>query len=169
MPADNAIEASVVADILVFGVQTLEETANFLADRITLTPLSPHIGLSDTIENACFDFDFADVKGQENVKRALEIASAGGHNAILIGPPGAGKTLLAKSIQSILPVMSVSEALETSAIHSVAGKLNQKQGVITNRVFRSPHHSISHIALVGVETIPNPEKFPWHTMAYYFG
>ncbi len=156
VPADNAIEASVVADILVFGVQTLEETANFLADRITLTPLSPHIGLSDTIENACFDFDFADVKGQENVKRALEIASAGGHNAILIGPPGAGKTLLAKSIQSILPVMSVSEALETSAIHSVAGKLNQKQGVITNRVFRSPHHSISHIALVGGGNNPKP-------------
>jgi magnesium chelatase family protein len=103
-----------------------------------------------------YEFDFADVKGQENVKRALEIASAGGHNAILIGPPGAGKTLLAKSIQSILPKMTVSEALETSAIHSVAGKLNQKQSIISNRVFRSPHHSISHIALVGGGSKPKP-------------
>ena len=99
---------------------------------------------------------FRSVRGQENVKRALEIACAGGHNAILIGPPGAGKTLLAKSIQSILPKMTLSEALETSAIHSVAGKLNANQNMVSKRVFRSPHHSISHIALVGGGSKPKP-------------
>ena len=156
VPADNAFEASVVDGILVYGVNDLEEAANFLADRIKLTPVNHHTALSEAMENVKYEFDFADVKGQENVKRALEIASAGGHNAILIGPPGAGKTLLAKSIQSILPTMTVSEALETSAIHSVAGKLNQKQSVISNRVFRSPHHSISHIALVGGGSTPKP-------------
>lgn len=156
VPADNAFEASVVEGINVYGVKNLAEAANFLADRIKLTPTSHHTALSEAIDKISFEFDFADVKGQENVKRALEIASAGGHNAILIGPPGAGKTLLAKSIQSILPQMSVAEALETSAIHSVAGKLNQKQSIISKRVFRSPHHSISHIALVGGGNKPKP-------------
>jgi magnesium chelatase family protein len=148
VPADNAFDASVVDGIFVYGVNDLEEAANFLADRIKLTPVRHHTALSEAMENVTYEFDFADVKGQQNVKRALEIASAGGHNAILIGPPGAGKTLLAKSIQSILPTMTVSEALETSAIHSVAGKLNQKQRVISNRVFRSPHHSISHFIVL---------------------
>lgn len=156
VPSENAFEASVVEDIEVYGVNNLAEAANFLADRIKLTPVFHHHSLSKELAQTTFDFDFADVKGQENVKRALEIASAGGHNAILIGPPGAGKTLLAKSIQSILPQMSITEALETSTVHSVAGKLNQKQSIISQRVFRSPHHSISHIALVGGGNKPKP-------------
>jgi magnesium chelatase family protein len=156
IPAENAYEASVVDGISIYGVTSLSEAANFLAGRIVLEPINSIGVLSDAIENTSFEFDFADVQGQENVKRSLEIASAGGHNAILIGPPGAGKTLLAKSIQSILPKMTLSEALETSAIHSVAGKLNQNQHVISNRVFRSPHHSISHIALVGGGNKPKP-------------
>jgi magnesium chelatase family protein len=156
VPSESAFEASVVEDIEVYGVNNLAEAANFLADRIKLTPIFHRHSLSKELAQTTFDFDFADVKGQENVKRALEIASAGGHNAILIGPPGAGKTLLAKSIQSILPKMSITEALETSAIHSVAGKLNQRQSIISQRVFRSPHHSISHIALVGGGNKPKP-------------
>ena len=156
VPAENAMEASVVDGISIYGVRNLAETANFLAGRIDLTPVGPFRMISTAIESESYEFDFADVRGQENVKRALEIACAGGHNAILIGPPGAGKTLLAKSIQSILPKMTLSEALETSAIHSVAGILNANQNMVSKRVFRSPHHSISHIALVGGGNKPKP-------------
>ena len=103
-----------------------------------------------------YEYDFCDVRGQENIKRALEIAAAGGHNVILIGPPGAGKTMLSKRLPSILPALNKEEALETTKIHSVAGKLGKQTGLVKQRPFRSPHHTASHISLVGGGSIPRP-------------
>ncbi|MCX7743527.1 MAG: YifB family Mg chelatase-like AAA ATPase [Flavobacteriales bacterium] len=156
LPEQNSHEAAIVQGIEVYGVKNLKEVVEFLNGNKTLTPIT-----FDTREEFFHSleqlpFDFNEVKGQENIKRALEIAAAGSHNAILIGPPGAGKTMLAKRIPSILPPMTLHEALETTKIHSVAGKLGKHKGLISMRPFRSPHHTISDVALVGGGANPQP-------------
>jgi magnesium chelatase family protein len=156
VPKQNAREASMVNNLPVFGVSHLNEVLHFFKDGLSIEPTVVNTREEFFSSQNSFDLDFEDVKGQENIKRALEIAAAGGHNAILIGPPGAGKTMLAKRIPTILPPLSISEALETTKIHSVAGKLPENATLISRRPFRSPHHSISDVALVGGGGIPQP-------------
>jgi len=156
VPLANAREAAVVEGLDVYGVQQLKEVTDFLTGKIMLEPVKVDIQKEFYLQSCNYDVDFADVKGQENVKRALEVAAAGGHNIILIGPPGAGKTMLAKRIPTILPPLTLEEALETTKIHSVAGKINKNSSLITTRPFRSPHHTISDVALVGGGTFPQP-------------
>jgi magnesium chelatase family protein len=156
LPAQNAREAALVSDLNVYGVETLREAVEFLSGYKSLEPVV--VNTRDEFFQGAnqYDVDFSDVKGQENIKRALELAAAGGHNAILIGPPGAGKTMLARRLPSILPPLSLHEALETTKIHSVAGMLPAMAALITTRPFRSPHHTISDVALVGGGTHPMP-------------
>ena len=156
LPEENASEASIVNNIDVIGVKTLEDAIRFLEGDLDIQPLVTDT--RDIFYNSLeqFEFDFADVQGQENIKRAMEIAAAGGHNVIMIGPPGAGKTMLAKRLPSILPPLSLQEALETTKIHSVAGKLGKNASLIAQRPFRSPHHTISDVALVGGGGNPQP-------------
>ena len=156
LPAENAREAAVVNNLGVYGAHNIQEVVDFFngMDSIEPTIIDTRKEFFENFDT--IDLDFADVKGQTNVKRALEIAAAGGHNLIMIGPPGAGKTMLAKRIPSILPPFTLHESLETTKIHSVAGTLPHGSALMTRRPFRSPHHTISDVALVGGGTYPQP-------------
>ncbi len=156
MPAANAMEAAVVKELDVIAVENLTEVIGFLNGTLELKPVKVELLEQFYRKNLWFENDFNEVKGQENVKRALEIAAAGGHNLIMVGPPGAGKTMLAKRIPSILPPLSIEEALETTKIHSVAGKIGSNNSLMTRRPFRHPHHTISDIALTGGGNHPQP-------------
>jgi magnesium chelatase family protein len=147
VPKQNAREAAMVNNIDVYGVGHLNDVIDFFKTGNSIEPTIVNTREEFANAQSDFDIDFSDVKGQENIKRALEIAGAGGHNAILIGPPGAGKTMLAKRLPTILPPLSLQEALETTKIHSVAGKLPENATLISRRPFRSPHHTISDVVV----------------------
>lgn len=156
LPKLNEKEAAIVTGLDVYGVENIKEVIQFLEGRLDLEPtvVDTKKEFQENLENP--EFDFSEVKGQESIKRCMEIAAAGGHNIILIGPPGSGKTMLAKRLPSILPPMTLQEALETTKIHSVVGRIKENRGLMAQRPFRSPHHTISDVALVGGGAYPQP-------------
>lgn len=156
VPKANATEAAVVNNLDVYGVENLAEVLDFLSDKKSLSPTVVNTREEFSAAVYDFDFDFSEVKGQENVKRAFEVACAGGHNILLVGPPGAGKSMMAKRLPSIMPPLTLNEALETTKIHSVAGKLKRGSRLMAQRPFRAPHHTISPVALVGGGSNPVP-------------
>ncbi|MBW3545713.1 MAG: YifB family Mg chelatase-like AAA ATPase [Bacteroidetes bacterium] len=156
LPRENAAEAAIVNNLDVIGVTTLKEAIDFFEGKIKIAPAKQDTRDIFFNQQNVFEVDFSDVQGQENIKRAMEIAAAGGHNVIMVGPPGAGKTMLAKRLPTILPPLSLHEALETTKIHSVAGKLGVNSSLIAHRPYRAPHHTISDVALVGGGGIPQP-------------
>lgn len=149
LPVENAREAAVVGSLDVIGVRNLPEVLGFFAGKADITPVEVDTCAGFFAENENFDVDFDEVRGQESVKRALEVAAAGGHNILMVGPPGAGKSMMSKRFATILPPLTLRESLETTKIHSVAGKLDAGSGLVTRRPFRNPHHTISDVALVG--------------------
>ncbi len=156
LPAQNAKEAAIVTGLDVYPIENIKEVIDFFEGNSDLKPMviDTKKEFYNNLEHP--EFDFADVKGQESIKRCMEIAAAGGHNIILIGPPGSGKTMLAKRLPTILPPMSLREALETTKIHSVTGRIKANSGLMSQRPFRSPHHTISDVALVGGGAYPQP-------------
>ena len=156
LPASNGREAAIVNNLNVIGLQNLAQAVRYLTGKEPIEPLHVDTRLLFHEQSSFHDLDFSDVQGQHNIKRALEIAAAGGHNVVMIGPPGAGKTMLAKRLPTILPPLSLHEALETTKIHSVAGKLGPDAALVAHRPFRSPHHTTSDVALVGGGGFPQP-------------
>ena len=156
VPKQNAREAAVVDNLEVYGVETIKEVIEFINKKRTLEPTIVNTREEFYKQQLNYDLDFSDVKGQENVKRALEVAAAGGHNLLMIGAPGSGKSMLAKRLPSILPPFTLQESLETTKIHSVAGKMDRGMALMAQRPFRSPHHTISNVAMVGGGTFPQP-------------
>ena len=166
VPKANAQEAAIVSGLDVYAVENLKEAVSFFNGHDELETVKIESGEHFLKEQHDYSVDFSDVKGQENIKRALELAAAGGHNVILIGPPGSGKTMLARRMPSILPPFNLEEALETTKIHSISGLLPDSIGLISSRPFRSPHHTISDVALVVL--ILYQEKYLLLIMGYYF-
>ncbi len=156
VPKQNEREAAVVNNLDVYGMESIMDVVNFLNGEGDYKPTVVDTRREFYEHQSHFELDFADVRGQENVKRAMEVAAAGGHNMIMIGPPGSGKSMMAKRLPSILPPLSLSESLETTQVHSVAGKLGKNMSLISQRPFRSPHHTISQVALVGGGMNPQP-------------
>lgn len=156
VPSANAMEAAVVDGIDVYGMSSLAEVIDFLNGYRTFDPVRVNMATFFDTEANRYDIDFSDVKGQESVKRALEVAAAGNHNLVMVGCPGSGKTMLARRLITIVPPLTLNEALETTKIHSVAGKLDGKTSLMVSRPFRNPHHTISDVAMVGGGSYPQP-------------